>query len=264
MKIGFAIAWLCVFICGCTPAPESGTAEKTAETRPGLQTDSGPGEGTDSQTEAETPHKLLLDGLTTNVEFFTIQVAAVSDEETAKRIMGELEGCGYPTVQEKVQRSDGRRLIRIRTGIFLTGYEASYSLETLSAWFKDPILIKLDRAPEGVYEIVRVDPDRMSQVERSIFYDHQLKYCRRLLSETSKRCLSDIEDREFMAEESKAEWKQHFISSQKLWEELLKTDAKAMEIEMYGGSGAGLVIQSYQIRQTAQRILTLKERYGLN
>jgi uncharacterized protein YecT (DUF1311 family) len=197
-------------------------------------------------------------------EHFIIQVAAVSDEKTANRLSGDLKVSGYPAVLEKVQRSDGKSFIRIRTGYFPTYFEASYHLENLRARYKEAVLIKLDRVPQGGYEPIRVDPDRLSQVEKSIFNEHKLQHCRRILAETMRRCLSEIAEREFMADTDRSEWKQNFVRSQGLWEDLLRADAKAMEMEMYGGSGAGLTIQSYLIRHTTQRILDLKERYGLD
>ena len=171
---------------------------------------------------------------------------------------------GFPSFHENAQRADGKNLIRIRIGVFSTAWEASYSLDQLSRSFKKPMLIKLDQMPQGAKDTIKIDPERLSQVERSILYGHQLDHLRASLDKITKRCLSEIDLQGFMTEAYRVEWKRHFIKSQNLWKELLETDVLAMEKEMHGGSGAGLSIQGYQIRHTAQRILTLKERYGLN
>jgi hypothetical protein len=264
-KMRAAISSMFIFLCACASIQEHDRTEESSGTTDAASTD--PTFVTDAETSKVTDpsdNPFSTNAVLDEKEFFIIQVAAVSDPETARRVSSELDQMGYLSFHENVQRADGRNLIRIRIGVFSTAWEASYSIEQLSRSFKKPMLIKVDRIPQGAKDAIRIDPERLSQVERSILYGHQLDYLQASLGKVAKRCLSEIDIQGFMTEADRVEWKRHFIKSQTLWKELLETDALTMEMEMHGGSGAGLSIQAYQIRYTADRIQNLKERYGLN
>lgn len=84
------------------------------------------------------------------------------------------------------------------------------------------------------------------------------------LADVAQRILGYIDTTQDIPPDKKADWRVQFEATQRFWADFKAHDCKAVTAyEWFGGSGAGLAVNTCLAKQTLTRILDLKARYQL-
>jgi uncharacterized protein YecT (DUF1311 family) len=84
------------------------------------------------------------------------------------------------------------------------------------------------------------------------------------LADVAQRILSYINATQYIPPDKKADWRVEFEATQRHWTDFKAHDCMAVTAyEWFGGSGAGLAVNTCLAKQTLTRILDLKARYHL-
>ena len=86
------------FLCACISIQDHDRTEESSGTSDAVGTDSGFLTDAETSNDTDTSHIPFSTNTALNEkEYFILQVAAVSDNETARRVSVELDQMGYPS-----------------------------------------------------------------------------------------------------------------------------------------------------------------------